>query len=44
MCLYKQWHLIGLELGMSVASVGLRGEATGVAQEFRGDVVCSSKA
>lgn len=43
MCLYKQWHLIGLELGMSVASVGLRGEATGVAQEFRGDVVAVSK-
>ena len=43
MCLYKQWHLIGLELGMSVASVGIRGEATGVAQEFRGDVVAVAK-
>ncbi|MEO0909671.1 MAG: Gfo/Idh/MocA family oxidoreductase [Pseudomonadota bacterium] len=43
MCLYKQWHLIGLELGMSVASVALRGEATGVAQEFRGDVVAVAK-
>jgi len=43
MCLYKQWHLIGLELGMSVASVGLRGEATGVASEFRGDVVAVAK-
>jgi predicted homoserine dehydrogenase-like protein len=29
--LYKRWHLIGLEVGMSVASVALRGEATGVA-------------
>ena len=28
-CLYKRWHLIGLEVGISVASVGLRGEATG---------------
>ena len=28
--LYKRWHLIGLEVGMSVASVALRGEATGV--------------
>ena len=28
-CLYKRWHLIGLELGISVASVGLRGEPTG---------------
>ena len=29
--LYKRWHLIGLEVGVSVASVALRGEATGVA-------------
>jgi len=43
MCNYKRWHLIGLELGMSVATVGLRGEATGVAQEFIGDVVAVSK-
>jgi predicted homoserine dehydrogenase-like protein len=43
MCLYKQWHLIGLELGMSVASVGLRGEATGFAREFWGDVVAVAK-
>ncbi len=43
MCSYKRWHLIGLELGMSVASVGLRGEATGVAEAFRADVVAVSK-
>lgn len=43
MCLYKRWHLIGLELGMSVANVALRGEATGVAQDFIGDVVAVSK-
>ncbi len=43
MCLYKRWHLIGLELGMSVASVALRGEATGIAEEFRGDVVAVAK-
>jgi len=43
MCAYKRWHLIGLELGMSVASVGLRGEATGVADEFRADVVAVAK-
>ena len=43
MCLYKQWHLIGLELGMSVANVGIRGESTGVAREFRGDVVAVAK-
>ncbi len=43
MCQYKRWHLIGLELGMSVANVALRGEATGVAQEFIGDVVAVAK-
>ena len=43
MSLYKRWHLIGLELGMSLASVGLRGEATGTASEFRADVVAVAK-
>jgi len=42
-CAYKRWHLIGLELGMSVANVGLRGEATGTAEEFRADVVAVAK-
>lgn len=42
-CAYKRWHLIGLELGISVANVGLRGEATGTAEEFRADVVAVSK-
>lgn len=40
---YKRWHLIGLEFGMSVANVGLRGESTGVASEFRADVVAVAK-
>jgi predicted homoserine dehydrogenase-like protein len=40
---YKRWHLIGLELGLSVASVGLRGEATGTAEAFRADVVAVAK-
>lgn len=40
---YRRWHLIGLELGMSVANVGLRGEATGVASGFRADVVAVAK-
>ena len=40
---YKRWHLIGLELGISVANVGLRGEATGVAEGFRADVVAVAK-
>ncbi|WP_297843601.1 Gfo/Idh/MocA family oxidoreductase [uncultured Roseibium sp.] len=43
MCNYKRWHLIGLELGISVASVGLRAEPTGVATEFRADVVSVAK-
>ena len=42
-CLYKRWHLIGLEVGISVASVGLRGEATGSAVCFNADVVATAK-
>jgi predicted homoserine dehydrogenase-like protein len=41
--LYKRWHLIGLELGISVASVGLRNEATGCPDGFRADAVASAK-
>jgi predicted homoserine dehydrogenase-like protein len=41
--MYKPYHLIGLELGISVASAGLRGEATGSATGFRGDVVATAK-
>ena len=41
--LYKRWHLIGLEVGQSVASVALRGEATGAAREWRADVVATAK-
>jgi predicted homoserine dehydrogenase-like protein len=41
--LYKRWHLIGLEVGMSVASVALRREATGVAQGWNADVVATAK-
>ena len=44
MSLYKKWHLIGLELGMSVASVGLRGEPTGAATCFNADVPAIAKA
>ncbi len=42
-CLYKRWHLIGLEVGISVASVGLRREPTGSATAFRADVVATAK-
>jgi len=41
--LYKRWHLIGLEVGYSVASVMLRGEPTGVAQCWNADVVATAK-
>ena len=41
--LYKRWHLIGLELGFSVASVGLRREATGCPDGFRADAVAVAK-
>src|SRR5262245_60506517 len=42
-CLYKRWHLIGLEVGISVASVGLRCEATGAATCFNADVIATAK-
>jgi predicted homoserine dehydrogenase-like protein len=41
--MYKPYHLIGLELGISVASVGLRGEPTGAPVAFNGDVVATAK-
>ena len=41
--LYRPAHLIGLELGISVASVALRGEPTGVAKGFTGDVAATAK-
>ena len=41
--LYKPFHLIGLELGISVASVGLRNEATGAPIGFNADVVATAK-
>jgi predicted homoserine dehydrogenase-like protein len=42
-CLYKRWHLIGLEVGISVASVGLRRESTGAAIGFEADVIATAK-
>ena len=43
MSMYKRWHLIGLEVGMSVASVGLRKEPTGCAIGFHADVIATAK-
>src|SRR5713226_5603002 len=42
-CLYKRWHLIGLEVGISVASVGVRHEPTGCPTGFRADAVATAK-
>jgi predicted homoserine dehydrogenase-like protein len=41
--MYKPSHLIGLELGISVASVAVRGEPTGAATGWRGDCVATAK-
>jgi len=41
--LYRPFHLIGLELGVSVISAGVLGHPTGVATGFCGDVVATAK-
>ncbi|HVZ52720.1 MAG TPA: SAF domain-containing protein [Pseudolabrys sp.] len=41
--LYRPIHLIGLELGISVASCALRHEPTGAPTGFRSDVVATAK-
>ena len=41
--LYRPFHLIGLELNISILSAALRGEATGAPTAFRGDVVATAK-
>ncbi|EHM01762.1 SAF domain protein [Acetobacteraceae bacterium AT-5844] len=41
--IHRPFHLIGLELGVSIASAVLRGESTGSSQEFRADVVAVAK-
>jgi predicted homoserine dehydrogenase-like protein len=41
--MYKPYHLIGLELGISVASVGLRREPAGAPVAFSADVVATAK-
>jgi predicted homoserine dehydrogenase-like protein len=40
---YRPFHLIGLELGISVASVGLRREPTGAPKAWRADAVATAK-
>jgi predicted homoserine dehydrogenase-like protein len=41
--MYKPYHLIGLELGLSIASIAVRGEATGATAGFNGDVAATAK-
>ena len=41
--MYRPYHLIGLELGISVASIVLRGEPTGSTESFVADVASVAK-
>jgi predicted homoserine dehydrogenase-like protein len=41
--MYKWWHLIGLELGISVAAVAVRGEPTGCPITWNADAVAAAK-
>jgi predicted homoserine dehydrogenase-like protein len=41
--MYKPYHLIGLELGITVASIGVRCESTGAPICWNGDVVATAK-
>lgn len=41
--LWRPYHLIGLELGVSVASAALRHEPTGCGDAWRGDVAATAK-
>ena len=43
MAAHKKWHLIGLELAISVANIAFRGEATGFARVFNADVAAIAK-
>lgn len=40
---YKPYHLIGLELGVSIANIMCRGEPTGQTQTWAADVVATAK-
>ncbi|MEL7463216.1 MAG: Gfo/Idh/MocA family oxidoreductase [Pseudomonadota bacterium] len=41
--MYKPFHLIGMELNISILSAALLGQATGETAGFRGDVVATAK-
>ncbi|AZY47984.1 NAD(P)H-dependent oxidoreductase [Bordetella avium] len=41
--MYRPYHLMGMELGMSVASIGLRREPTGMPTAWHADVIATAK-
>jgi predicted homoserine dehydrogenase-like protein len=41
--MYKPFHLIGLELNVSILSAGLLGRPTGATRDFAGDAVATAK-
>ena len=41
--MYKPFHLIGMELNISIFSAALLNQATGQTQKFTGDVVSTTK-
>ncbi|MGH7002403.1 MAG: SAF domain-containing protein [Alphaproteobacteria bacterium] len=41
--MYKEWHLIGLELGVSIAAVATRRETTGCPITWNADAVAAAK-
>src|ERR1700730_17239923 len=41
--MYKPYHLIGLELGITIANIMTRHETTGETRDFCGDVVATAK-
>ena len=41
--MYKPFHLIGLELNVSILSAALRGRPTGATRGFEGDVAATAK-
>jgi predicted homoserine dehydrogenase-like protein len=43
MASFNRWHLIGLELAVSIAAIGIRNEPTGCATSFRSDVAAQAK-
>ena len=43
MASFNRWHLIGLELAVSIAAIGIRKEPTGYATSFRSDVAARAK-